>query len=138
MKINPQQLQLMYDIIGLDKERLHWSLRQMGNKHLKSPYKEQWTPDNPTRGYCYVVSEFIYHYCPTKMDKTPMLLKDNPEQGTHRYIKLGDIVIDLTVDQFPNYSQVDYKRGKPQGFMWVKNGEASNRTKMLADIYFGN
>ena len=137
MKINPSQLQLMYDIIGMDRQRLHWSLKQMGKKHLKSPYKEQWTEDNPTRGYCYVVSEFIYHYFPTRLDKTPMLLKDIPEPGTHRYIKLGEVIIDLTVDQFPDISQVDYTQGKSSPFMWVKGGGPSKRTKLLADIYFG-
>ncbi len=137
MKIDSQKLQLMYDIVGIDKERLHWSLKQMGPKHLKSPYKEQWTEDNPTRGYCYVVSEFIYHFIPLRFEIKPMILKDNPEPGSHRYLMINDVVIDLTVDQFDNYEDVDYSLGKPNGFMWVKDGGPSKRTKILSEIYFG-
>ncbi len=47
----------MTDLI--DKQKLHDALRQMGKKYLKQQYREYWTPERPTTGYCYVVAEVV-------------------------------------------------------------------------------
>ena len=113
----------------IDKEKLHNALRQMGKKHLKPQYKNQWTPEHPTTGYCYVVAEVIYHYCAPKGSRSYVM--KTGENETHWFIKAPDgNIIDLTVDQFDD-ELVDYEKGKPQNF---QTKQISKRGKILADL----
>jgi hypothetical protein len=116
----------MADLI--DRRRLHNALRIMGRKHLKPVYKDQWTPERPTTGYCYVVAEVVYHYlAPEGCRPYVMNTSDNEK---HWFLKCTDgKVIDYTDDQFDEL--VDYTQGKPQNF---QTKEISKRGKILADL----
>lgn len=112
----------------VDKEKLHNALRQMGEKHLKPQYKNQWTPERPTTGYCYVVAEVVYYYLAPKGSR-PYVMKTGANE-THWFIKAPDgNIIDLTADQFDE--PVDYEKGKPQNF---RTKQISKRGKILADL----
>ena len=115
---------------SIDRQKLHDALRRMGKKYLKPQYKDQWTPERPTTGYCYVVAEVVYHYLAPKGSR-PYVMKTS-ENETHWFIKDPEgRVIDLTEDQFEE--PVDYTKGKPQNFRWTKEG-ISKRGKMLAQL----
>ncbi|MCX6696143.1 MAG: hypothetical protein NTV84_00980 [Methanoregula sp.] len=116
----------MTDLI--DVQKLHDALRQMGKKDLKPQFRDFWTPERPTTGYCYVVAEVVYHYLAPKGSR-PHLIKLGGND-THWFIKdpAGN-VIDLTADQFDE--PVDYTLGKTQNFM---TKEISKRGKKLADL----
>ena len=63
MRISEDRLQLMFKFAGIKKSILHNALLQMGRKHLKSKlFKDNWSEDNPTKNYCYVIAEFVYYY----------------------------------------------------------------------------
>ena len=112
----------------IDKQQLNEALNQMGKKHLKAQYRDEWTPERPITGYCYVVAEVVYHYLAPKGSR-PWVLKTG-ENKTHWYIRTPDgTVIDLTADQFDD--PVDYNKGKPQNF---QTKEISKRGKILADL----
>lgn len=116
----------MTDLINIQK--LHDALRQMGRKYLKPQFRDQWTPDRPTTGYCYVVAEVVYHYLAPKGSR-PYVMK-NCENGTHWFIKdPSGSVIDLTADQFDE--PIDYTQGKPQNFL---TKDISKRGKILANL----
>jgi len=116
----------MADLI--DRQRLHDALRKMGKKFLKPQYKDQWTPERPTTGYCYVVTEIVYHHLAPEGCR-PYVMKTG-ENETHWFLKCPDgRVIDLTNDQFDK--PVDYAQGKPQNF---QTKEISKRGKVLADL----
>jgi hypothetical protein len=113
----------------IDKEKLYNALRQMGKKHLKPQYKNQWTPERPTTGYCYVVAEVVYHYLAPKGSR-PYFMKTGVNE-THWFIKDPDgKVIDLTADQFDD-ELLDYEKGKTQNF---QTPQISKRGKILADL----
>lgn len=127
--------QEMFDRVGVKRDILIRSLLRMGSSQLKPEIKKEWSPNNPTRGYCYVVSEMVYHYF-NDGSLRPFILKNIPgENITHRYLMSDDMIIDLTGDQFPTDVEVDYSLGKPSPFMWVKGGGPSKRTLELKRIY---
>jgi len=100
----------------------------MGKKYLKPQYKDQWTPERPTTGYCYVVAEVVYHHLAPEGCR-PYVMKTG-ENETHWFLKCPDgKVIDLTDDQFDK--PVDYAQGKPQNF---QTKEISKRGRILADL----
>ena len=96
----------------LDDAFIEAKLQQLGNRLLKQPYKEQWRPENPTYGYCYIVSEAIYHYAPEKIKAYCMNL--GPSWGTHWYITINNEIKDFTRKQFP--FELDYRQAKGKGF----------------------
>ena len=124
----------MYNTAGIDRMKLQSALKQMGKKYINGKqYKEEWSEDNPTRNYCYVVSEMVKYYY--LKDATPYILKNIPgETINHRYLMYNNEVIDLTQDQFDNPNKLNYNEGKPQSFMYVKDG-ISKRAKLLKEIY---
>jgi len=116
----------MTDLI--DRHLLHEALRRMGKKHLRPQYKDRWTPERPTTGYCYVVAEVVYH-CLAPEGCRPYVMK-TAANDTHWFLKCPDgNVIDLTDDQFDE--PVDYTQGKPQNFL---TKEISQRGRILADL----
>ena len=60
----------MFRLAGIEKEKLHEALIKMGKKHLKTKaMKDNWSEDNPTKNYCYVIAEFVYYYLSPKGSK---------------------------------------------------------------------
>ena len=93
--------------------------------------KEEWSIDNPTRNYCYVVSEFIYRYLAPKGTKH-YSIKIDGEDITHHFLRWEDgTIIDLTAEQFDDYSKLDYSKSYPSGF--IGKG-VSKRTQQFAKL----
>jgi len=100
----------------------------MGRTHLRPQYKDRWTPERPTTGYCYVVAEVVYHYL-APAGYRPHVMNTGGDDK-HWFLKGADgEVIDLTDDQFDH--RLDYSQGKPQNF---KTKEASQRGRILAEF----
>ena len=85
-------------------------LRELGGDLLSSVYKKRWTADNPTLGYCYIVSEALYHY----LDSDVKAYCISMENGTHWYVRVDGEIVDFTGDQFE--VPVDYGKGIGKGF----------------------
>jgi len=116
------------DALMHNRQRLHDALRQIGNRQLKPKYKDQWTPERPTTGYCYVVAEVVFHHLAPEGYR-PHVMKTGSDY-THWFLKNAEGgVIDLTDDQF-DY-ELDYSQGKPQNFM---TKVISKRGRILADL----
>jgi hypothetical protein len=125
----------MFEIAHIDRDKMIGCLLQMGRKHVKgSEMKAQWSENNPTRNYCYVVSEFVYWYV-APMGVVPYAVAIPGDPGPHRYLRwpAGEIV-DLTCDQFADYNVVDYSKGKPKYFMQTGVKGPSARARLLATL----
>jgi len=108
------------------QDLINRALRKMGTKYLKKDYKDKWSENNPTRGYCYVVSEVLYHYY--YIDTMPYILKVGNEN--HWFLKDEDgKVMDYTADQY--IFKLDYTKAKRAYFL---TKEISNRGKVLANL----
>ena len=131
-KIKTELVDEMFNRVGIDRNNFYECLRELGEDGLKTnQMKEEWSEDNPTRNYCYVVSEFLYNYITPKGTKH-LSLRLEGEDYTHHYLELEDgTIIDLTAEQFDDYSIVDYSKGYSSGFIG-KN--VSKRTKMFAEL----
>lgn len=134
MKVSQDKLNKMFEIAGISKESLYGALRTMGVKNLKSFMRPGWTEDNPSWGYCYVVSEMVYWYASPEATK-PYSMKVPGDPGTHRFLRWPDgEIIDLTCEQFPDYSLVDYSTAKISYFMQTGCKGPSKRAKDLASL----
>jgi hypothetical protein len=134
MRITDKELQKMFDKAGVSKERLHSALIKMGRRGLRYKHlKAKWSEEYPTTNYCYVIAEFVYCYFAPE-GTIPYKLKGIPgDDGLHRFLRWpGGTVVDLAVDQFPNYEDVNYELGKKCPFMYPS---PSSRARQLAEIY---
>jgi len=113
----------------IGKHELDDALREMGPKYLKERYRERWTPERPTTGYCYVVSEVLYHYEAPEGSK-PYVVRMHDGNETHWFLKdPKGRVIDFTADQYDE--PVPYDKGKPCAFL---TKQLSKRGRVLADL----
>ena len=131
-RIDSELVDKMFDKVGIDRENFYDCLKEMGRDGLKTKkMKDEWSEDNPTKNYCYVVSEFLYRYIVPKGTKH-LSLKVDGEEYTHHYLELKDkTIIDLTAEQFDDYDKIDYSKGYLSGF--IGKG-VSNRTKEFAEL----
>jgi len=118
-----------YKVTGIDKLKLFRALRRMGPKYLKSSYKSKWSRERPTTGYCYVVSEFLYHYI---FKRNVDVYFTRVGKGTHWYLKQDGKIIDLTADQFIDET-VNYNKGQRASFI---TKHPSKRAIRLYNEYF--
>ena len=136
MKISEEKLQSMFNVAGIEKKVLHDALLKMGTKQLKTKQmRDAWSEDNPTKNYCYVVSEMVFYYLAPPGSKPYKLPNIPGDDGLHRFLKWPDgTIVDLTVDQFPNYEDVNYENGKVCYFMQTGVKGPSKRARLLAEL----
>jgi hypothetical protein len=143
--ISTSNLEAMFELVGMNKSDLHAALRKMGSTYSKTSPRDLWTSDNPTKGYCAVVSGMVYSYVPIR-EGSVLVQMNLPHGGSHWFLgvpilstDLRDkyivitlpgknpnaefIVVDLTADQ----SSYDYKYslGKRKGGImnfWPQTG----------------
>lgn len=133
MRISQLDLLSSFDRINLSKHYLDNALRLMGKENLKNKrMRDLWTPDYPSTCYCYNVSEFAYWYCIGPHKCSPMVVYVPSLDMNHWFLDMGGVRIDLTADQFANYSDVDYTKARGKGFLPIKGGGPSRRTRLLA------
>jgi hypothetical protein len=132
MKISEDKLQKMFSAAGVDKSQLYGALVKLGPKHLKeAQMRKDWDPNNPTKNYCYLIAEFVANYFSPNGYKGMKVMVPGDPYG-HRYVLWPDnTIIDLAVEQFDNYEEVDYSKGTYAGFLFTP----SKRCKLLKEIY---
>jgi len=120
----------MYTRVNVDRDVLHDVLREMAPVHLKGTLKRQWSTDNPTRNFCYVVTEWLVRY----VDRTLVAYSvDVPGDDAKHYFARtlqGDLV-DLTAEQFGSRT-VPYENARHARFM---PPSPSKRTRVLNELY---
>jgi len=88
-------------------------LARIGPKLLNAEYKKGWTKENPCWGYCYIVSEAVYHYCVE--NTAPHCVNLGKEYGNHWFLLGINGVRDYTAEQFP--FKVPYHLGRRRNFL---------------------
>lgn len=127
-----EDFDLMFELAHVSRQKLEDALRKMGKKHVRSGLKHHWSPENPTRMYCYVVAEFVYNWL-APAGSTSYKLVPRGEETNHRFVRwpMGEIV-DLSGIQFrDDYSVLDYTQAKKCGFM---HPSPSKRARILAEL----
>lgn len=83
---------------------------------------------NPLSGYCYVVAEALYHYCPKVWRQAflkPCYVKVGQE--THWYLQFGaNEIIDPTAGQYKDVPEY-WTRGRGCGFLTKKPSRRGKR-----------
>jgi hypothetical protein len=90
---------------------LRAQLTAIGPAYLKPSYREKWTSENPTFGYCYLISEILYHFVYPKSKSYCLNLGP---LGTHWFLKNDGVIIDWTKDQFD--FAIPYEKARGCGF----------------------
>jgi len=99
---------------NLTQKDLNNVLITMNKDFLKGKYKDEWTKENPTKGYCYAVTEFI-HYFVNPNTRPYCISYDNGT--THWFLKNTDNeIIDFTSEQFKGQTP-EYDKARPNGFL---------------------
>jgi hypothetical protein len=135
-RISEEVLSKMFEVAGIRKEQLHSALIEMGPKFLHSKkMREEYDVNNPTRNFCYVVSEFVFYFIAPSGSKA-YGLKIDGDESLHRFVKWPDgTIVDLTCDQFPDYSKVVYENAKVRPFLPVSGkAQPSKRARHLAKL----
>ncbi len=103
------------------KSRLDDGLIALGAKNVRKQYRHLWSEKNPAFGYCYVISEFLFH-CLTE----PTVPKVIPTAaGLHWFLQLSNgQPLDLAKDD-----EYDYAKGVRRPFMTQR---MSKRAQLLA------
>jgi len=116
----------------ITKESVSASLVLIGPKFLKPEWASKWAKDRPTTGYCYLVSEILYHYIYT--EAKPKVMRVNG--GTHWFLVDNGVVVDWTGNQFD--CEVPYEEGRGCGFfvgsVKTNRGKISKKSYELAKI----
>lgn len=115
----------------IDKQSLDDALRKMGAKHVKPPYRERWTSERPTTGYCYVLAELAFHYLAPEGSKPHLIHMENGDR--HWFVRTPEGEnIDLSADQIDE--PFPYELGKPRSFMTPKPSKRARRIAGLLGL----
>lgn len=137
-KIRYKDLDKMFSFTTITRNELHGALLQMVPKCLKTKQmRDEFDPTNITRNTCYFVSECAYWFLvDSELYWKPMGLKIPGDSNLHRYLYAPNIqgICDLTCDQFPDYSLVNYENGKYACFLQTGTKGPSKRARELAII----
>lgn len=81
--------------------KLKNALIKMGPTFLKPEYQHLWSEENPTFGFCYVISECIYYL----LDRRATVKVLSTPEGKHYFLELEDgTILDLAADRDYDYS----------------------------------
>lgn len=128
MRIPIETSVAMFVHAGVNREKLHDVLRHMAPYSLKGAFRKDWRADNPTRNFCYVVSEWLIHYV-APAGSLPFRMTVPGEANKHYFVRWADgTLVDLTAEQFDAWETLDYTTAKKASFMFPS---PSSRTKVL-------
>lgn len=119
---------------GIDRGRLHNALRTMGRKHMHKQTME-WSDENPTRNYCYVVMEWLHRYYAPKGSLMFKVEVPGDEEYHQFNIWPDGAIVDLTCEQFPSKTIVPYLSAQPFTLMQVGGPAPSRRAQLLEWLY---
>lgn len=130
-KIDAQILNRMFQFSGVDKAELYAALRKMGKAELKPDLRDEWTPENPTRNFCYVIAEFVHKFI-APANSQAFRLKVEGDIAEHWFIRWPNgALVDLAAEQFEDYSKIHYENAKKAKFM---HPSPSRRARKLAEL----
>jgi hypothetical protein len=118
----------------MNKYELALKLKELGPLLLHANWKNRWSKERPTTGYCYLVSEILFHYI--YPNSKAFVLKINDE--THWFIKNDEEIIDWTSDQFDSIPPYSGARRAAffKGSIETRRGKISKKAYQLAQ-YLG-
>lgn len=100
-----------YKRVGLDYNKVKAVLIEIGNEYCHSESKDRWSSRNPTRGYCYKLSEVVSFYLKRqKIDHRVLQIKNS--KSNHWFIRLSDD----TVIELISTKEMLYDKGVGRAF----------------------
>jgi hypothetical protein len=111
-KINPIILDKMFKFSGVDVKKLKDALDQIKSVEVDPEFRDKSLALNPTKNWCYVIAEFIYHCVAPFGSKAYRVVVPNDENN-HYYVKWPNgIVVDLAADHLNEFDETLYAKGK--------------------------
>lgn len=111
-------------------------LLDKGNS-LKPNFKKEWKESNYQRGYCYLVSEVLFHFVPQFKDYTPRMMRISPTE-THWFLMNEETkqIADYTSEQYPFMLEYALSIKKPflNGSVKTHRGYASKKSIKLYNL----
>lgn len=118
--------------MNFNQELINKALLNIGPKYLKVDWKKKWSEESPTTGYCYLISEILYHYI---YSNSQSYCIDLNKYGTHWFVAIGKEIIDLTSNQYD--FKIPYRKAKHKSFLQgtikTERGYISKKANLLYD-----
>jgi hypothetical protein len=84
---------------------------------LKPAFRRQWTPANPSYGFCYIASEALWHTGAREQGYVPHCGRDDAGV-VHWWLQRVEDILDPTADQYLSQGLTPpYARGRGCGFL---------------------
>lgn len=99
----------------LSQKFINGFCKELAGEFLLKEYLNGWTPDNPTFGYCYLISEALYHYGTGYKRFRPYYINLGEPHGVHWYLSNGHDIVDFTCNQF--VFEIDHSAGRRHTFL---------------------
>jgi hypothetical protein len=126
MRISADKLDYMFSVAKVEKEVMYTALRVMGAKELKAPLRKEWSTENPTRNFCYVIAEMVLNYCAPGGSAYSLPIQG--DQAKHYFVRTyTGTLLDLAAEQFPEYSVVHYEDAKKTHFQFPSPSRRARR-----------
>jgi hypothetical protein len=95
----------MFKLLKISQDKLFKVLLTVGNQYCHSESKDKWSKRNPTRGYCYKLSEVVSFRL--KMLKTPhFIYQIKTKNSNHWFVVLEDnSIIDIMMVRGMQYNK---------------------------------
>ena len=95
----------MFKKVKINPDKLNKVLISIGNKYCHSVSKEKWSPKNPTKGYCYKLSE-VASYQLKQLGILHSVYQIKTKSSNHWFILLeDDSIIDLMQSRGMKYEK---------------------------------
>jgi hypothetical protein len=128
-----------FAIARVDRFRLHAALCLMGRRWLHNPDMD-WSENNPTRNYCYVITEWVHRYHAPE-GSTTWRVDMRHESYTHRFNAFPNgqlrTLVDLAAEQFPPGIVIPYSLARPFTLLQMGGRQPSRRAQLLQHLYLG-
>lgn len=127
-----------FELAQVDRSLMLAALRTMGREWLHRPRTMQWSSENPTRNYCYVITEWVHRYFAPE-GSTTWRVEIPGDDYTHRFNKWpSGRIVDLAAEQFERGLKIPYDAATQFHLLKTGGPQPSRRAQMLAHLYDGN
>jgi hypothetical protein len=113
------------------KSQLKNKLKKIGPTFLRPEWKARWNFQKPTTGYCYLISEILFHFLYPNAQSYVINLGLG---RTHWFLKQNGKIIDWTSDQFTK--PIPYQKARRAAFfigaIKTPQGKISRKAYALA------
>jgi len=120
--------------IGLNLESFQTAIKKIKTDKITLDYRDNCNPNNPTRNYCYVISECIFHFLAPKGSFAYRTNVPDDELNHYYVVWPNGFICDLAQGHLKKFNASIYDNGKKCVFRHPSPSVDAKRLAKLLDI----